>query len=269
MPNREPIETTSLDTISGSPPIPWSRPLELLTAGPFGMRYDVRPRHREAGRPAARGHVRRRLPRRRPVLPDRARDAQGAQHRGEPRLHRRREPAGHRPRLRGRGPARRRRADARGGRRDLPRGRLARRGRRRRVHGARTRRRAVARRRGTSSASTPTPCSASPPPSRTARRAGASEADNDDRERRVAVAPAGGAAAGRRGVRVRQPALRPRAGVRAHHDAGAPHRRRRRRARRGRRGLQRRTAPRCTRPGPRCRSRASGRWAASASTSPR
>jgi hypothetical protein len=36
MPNRDPVETTSLDTSSGSPAIPWSHPLELLTAGPFG-----------------------------------------------------------------------------------------------------------------------------------------------------------------------------------------------------------------------------------------
>jgi hypothetical protein len=35
MPNREPIETTNLDTSGGSQPIPWSRPLELLCAGPF------------------------------------------------------------------------------------------------------------------------------------------------------------------------------------------------------------------------------------------
>ena len=38
---------------------------------------------------------------------------------------------------------------------------------------------------------------------------------------------------------------------------------------RGRLGLTSRTAPRCTRRSPRCRSRASGRWPASASTSPR
>jgi hypothetical protein len=37
MPKREPIETTNLDTVSGSEPIPWSRSLELLSAGPFGM----------------------------------------------------------------------------------------------------------------------------------------------------------------------------------------------------------------------------------------
>jgi hypothetical protein len=37
MPNREPIETTNLDTFGGLPPIPWSRPLELLSAGPFSM----------------------------------------------------------------------------------------------------------------------------------------------------------------------------------------------------------------------------------------
>src|SRR5436309_14750463 len=36
MPNREPIETTNLDTIYGSPPIPWSRPRELLAVGAFG-----------------------------------------------------------------------------------------------------------------------------------------------------------------------------------------------------------------------------------------
>src|ERR1700752_2335997 len=36
MPNREPIESTNLDTIYGSQTIPWSRPPELLSAGPFG-----------------------------------------------------------------------------------------------------------------------------------------------------------------------------------------------------------------------------------------
>lgn len=35
MPNREPIETTNLDTIYGSQPIPWSRPLDLLAVGAF------------------------------------------------------------------------------------------------------------------------------------------------------------------------------------------------------------------------------------------
>jgi Pyridoxamine 5'-phosphate oxidase len=33
MPNREPIETTNLDTIYGSQTIPWSRPRDLLEAG--------------------------------------------------------------------------------------------------------------------------------------------------------------------------------------------------------------------------------------------
>ena len=37
MSQREPIETTNLDTTFGSEPIPWSRPLGLLSAGPFGM----------------------------------------------------------------------------------------------------------------------------------------------------------------------------------------------------------------------------------------
>jgi Pyridoxamine 5'-phosphate oxidase len=36
MPNREPIETTNLDTIYGSQTIPWSRPLDLLAAGALG-----------------------------------------------------------------------------------------------------------------------------------------------------------------------------------------------------------------------------------------
>jgi hypothetical protein len=36
MPDREPIETTNLDTIYGSPTIPWSRPRELLAVGVFG-----------------------------------------------------------------------------------------------------------------------------------------------------------------------------------------------------------------------------------------
>jgi hypothetical protein len=35
MPNREPIETTNLDTIYGSQPIPWSRPRDLLAVGAF------------------------------------------------------------------------------------------------------------------------------------------------------------------------------------------------------------------------------------------
>jgi hypothetical protein len=33
MPDREPIETTNLDTIYGSQPIPWSRPRDLLEGG--------------------------------------------------------------------------------------------------------------------------------------------------------------------------------------------------------------------------------------------
>ncbi|MGH2797864.1 MAG: pyridoxamine 5'-phosphate oxidase family protein [Thermoleophilaceae bacterium] len=36
MPNREPIETTNLDTIYGSQTIPWSRPRDLLAVGAFG-----------------------------------------------------------------------------------------------------------------------------------------------------------------------------------------------------------------------------------------
>jgi hypothetical protein len=36
MPDREPIETTNLDTIYGSQPIPWSRPRELLAVGALG-----------------------------------------------------------------------------------------------------------------------------------------------------------------------------------------------------------------------------------------
>jgi hypothetical protein len=36
MPNREPVETTNLDTIYGSQTIPWSRPRELLAVGSLG-----------------------------------------------------------------------------------------------------------------------------------------------------------------------------------------------------------------------------------------
>lgn len=36
MPNHEPIETTNLDAIFGSPPIAWSVVRERLEAGPFG-----------------------------------------------------------------------------------------------------------------------------------------------------------------------------------------------------------------------------------------
>jgi hypothetical protein len=36
MPTREPTEITNLDTLYGSEPIPWSRPLELLDSGAFG-----------------------------------------------------------------------------------------------------------------------------------------------------------------------------------------------------------------------------------------
>jgi hypothetical protein len=36
MPNREPVDTTNLDTIYGSQPIPWSRPRELLAASVTG-----------------------------------------------------------------------------------------------------------------------------------------------------------------------------------------------------------------------------------------
>ena len=35
MPNREPTETTNLDTIYGSETMPWSRPRDLLAAGAF------------------------------------------------------------------------------------------------------------------------------------------------------------------------------------------------------------------------------------------
>jgi Pyridoxamine 5'-phosphate oxidase len=36
MSNREPTETTNLDTIHGSETIPWTRPRDLLAAGAFG-----------------------------------------------------------------------------------------------------------------------------------------------------------------------------------------------------------------------------------------
>jgi hypothetical protein len=36
MPNREPSETTNLDTMYGSQTIPWSRPCELLAVGSLG-----------------------------------------------------------------------------------------------------------------------------------------------------------------------------------------------------------------------------------------
>ena len=36
MPNRQPIETTNLDTIYGSQTIPWSRPRELPAVGALG-----------------------------------------------------------------------------------------------------------------------------------------------------------------------------------------------------------------------------------------
>src|SRR5262245_23363623 len=36
MPNREPTETANLDTMFGTGAIPWSRPREVLGAGPFG-----------------------------------------------------------------------------------------------------------------------------------------------------------------------------------------------------------------------------------------
>jgi hypothetical protein len=36
MPNREPIETTNLDTIYGSPTIPWSRPRDILAGVSLG-----------------------------------------------------------------------------------------------------------------------------------------------------------------------------------------------------------------------------------------
>jgi hypothetical protein len=36
MPNREPIETTNLDTIYASQTIPWSRPRDLVAVGAFG-----------------------------------------------------------------------------------------------------------------------------------------------------------------------------------------------------------------------------------------
>lgn len=36
MPDREPIETTNLDTLYGSPAIPWSRPRDILGVGVFG-----------------------------------------------------------------------------------------------------------------------------------------------------------------------------------------------------------------------------------------
>src|SRR5919108_4507698 len=137
MPNREPIETTNLDTIYGSETIPWSRPRDLLAVGALGgPGTPFFPRHRATRRPAACGGDWRRLVRRRPLLPVRAQDPQGAQRRDEPGLHHLREPAGHGPGRRGRGPTRRRHADARGGRRGLPRGRLAGAGGGRRVHGA-------------------------------------------------------------------------------------------------------------------------------------
>ena len=41
MPNREPIETTNLDTIYGSQTIPWSRPRDLLAAGALGTDVSV------------------------------------------------------------------------------------------------------------------------------------------------------------------------------------------------------------------------------------
>jgi Pyridoxamine 5'-phosphate oxidase len=37
MPNREPIETTNLDTGYGLDPLPWTRPRDLLAVGAFAM----------------------------------------------------------------------------------------------------------------------------------------------------------------------------------------------------------------------------------------
>ena len=51
MPNREPTQTTNLDTLYGSDAIPWSRPLDALVSGPGAVFFlgTVRP----DGRPHA------------------------------------------------------------------------------------------------------------------------------------------------------------------------------------------------------------------------
>ena len=146
MPNREPIETTNLDTIYGSQPIPWRRPHELLAVGALGpdahfflgtVRPDGRPH--AAGIGAAwfdgdlyfqTGPATRKA---RNIAANPACTISGSL-------------PGMDLVFEGRGPARHRHADARGDRRDLPRGRLARAGGGRRVHGAvqRTERRPAA-----------------------------------------------------------------------------------------------------------------------------
>jgi hypothetical protein len=134
-PTVSPVETASLDAIYGSQTIPWSRPRDLLAVGAFGpgrpfflgtVRPTAGPMRRGSASPGTTATG---------TSSARARPARRATSR-RTRLHHLREPAGHRPGLRGRGPARRQHADARGGRRGLPRGRLARAGGRGRVHGA-------------------------------------------------------------------------------------------------------------------------------------
>jgi hypothetical protein len=57
MPNREPIETTNLDTLYGSQVIPWSRPRDLLASGALGagMTTSFLGTVRPDGRPHAAG----------------------------------------------------------------------------------------------------------------------------------------------------------------------------------------------------------------------
>ena len=55
MPNRQPIETTNLDTIYGSQTIPWSRPRELLAVGRSAPRRRALSALRPDGRPHAAG----------------------------------------------------------------------------------------------------------------------------------------------------------------------------------------------------------------------
>jgi Pyridoxamine 5'-phosphate oxidase len=55
MPNREPIETTNLDTLYGSETIPWSRPRDLLAVGAFSG--PGRPSYLGTVRPDGRPHA--------------------------------------------------------------------------------------------------------------------------------------------------------------------------------------------------------------------
>src|SRR6266536_3298350 len=135
MTDREPVEVTNLDRY-GSPPLPWSRPHDLLVASPAqpGTPYflgtsrpDGRPHAASLGAAWLDGDL---------YFTSGPGTRKGSQPGGEPGLHVCCRAGGHRPGPGGRGGQDHRSADAGAGGPPVPRGRVACRGGGRRVHRA-------------------------------------------------------------------------------------------------------------------------------------